>query len=143
MDIAMETQLCKRFCECRLPQAVGAIDRTHVEISTLEDKTSVDDCCLKYKYAINIYNVIGLNLIFMDVDTGFHGSVDTGFYFSLHGSRARTTIIESRRCNWQPTSTAYFFWRRCTSSTSWVTEPYAFDLQLIDRQKWFLAMPFP
>ena len=98
MDIDMATQLCKIFCECRLPQAIGAIDRTHVEISTLENETSINDYCLKYKYAINIHTVIGLNLIFMNVDNGFHGSVhDSRILHSIsHYTEVEQELILSK-----------------------------------------------
>ncbi len=59
---------------CKLPQVMGAIDATHIEIIATEDNPT--DCfCHKQKYTINTQAVVGADEMFMDIVTGFPGSI--------------------------------------------------------------------
>ena len=64
----------EKFSEiCRIPQAIGAIDATHVEIVAPENAPI--DYCRKQKFTINTQAVVDGKLKFMDVSTGFPGSI--------------------------------------------------------------------
>ena len=65
----------EKFSEsCKLTQVIGAIDATHVEIVAPEDNPS-DYFSHKHKYTINTHTVVGANIVFLDMETGFPGSI--------------------------------------------------------------------
>ena len=67
--------------ECVIPQVVGAIDGTHIEIISPDCLSKVDYYSRKQKYTINTQAVVGRDLMFLDVATGFPGS--------MHDARVR------------------------------------------------------
>ena len=58
----------------KIPQAVGAIDGTHIDIVAPAGEGKVDYFSLKQRYTIATQGVIGANLSFYDITTGFPGS---------------------------------------------------------------------
>ena len=56
----------------QIPQAVGAIDGTHINIVAPEGEGKVFS--RKQRYTIETQGVVGANLIFHDMATGFPGS---------------------------------------------------------------------
>ena len=54
---------------------VGAIDGTHIEILCPDSPSKVDYFSRKRIYTINTQAVVGANLIFLDLATGFPGSI--------------------------------------------------------------------
>ena len=74
-DTANAIQLFKIFCSCELPQVLGAIDGTHIEIMKPDTESAVDYFSRKQKYTVNTQAVVGANLLFLDVATGFPGSI--------------------------------------------------------------------
>ena len=63
------------FTGCKIPQVLGAIDRTHIEILAPSSDSKVDYFNRKQKFTVNTQAVIGANLEFLDVATGYPGSV--------------------------------------------------------------------
>ena len=63
------------FTGCKIPQVLGAIDGTHIEILALSSDSKVDYFNRKQKLTVNTQAVIGANLEFLDVATGYPGSV--------------------------------------------------------------------
>ncbi|XP_065068261.1 LOW QUALITY PROTEIN: uncharacterized protein LOC135693659 [Rhopilema esculentum] len=64
-----------KFSEiCKTPQVIGAIDATHVEIIAPEN-SPIDYFCRKQKFTINTQAVVDGKLKFIDVSTGFPGSI--------------------------------------------------------------------
>ena len=61
--------------ECKIPQVVGAIDGTHVPIISPNTDSKPDYYCRKQMYSINTQAVVGGNLLFLDLVTGFPGSM--------------------------------------------------------------------
>ena len=67
----------KTFAEytgCKLPQVVGAIDRTYIEIFAPARESKADYYSWKQKSTTNTQAVIGANFIFLYVATEFPGS---------------------------------------------------------------------
>ena len=60
---------------CKIPQVLGATDGTHIEILAPSSDSKVDYFKRKQKFTVNAQAVIGGNLEFLDVATGFPGSV--------------------------------------------------------------------
>ena len=62
------------FTGCKIPQVLGVIDGTHAEIVAPSD-SKVDYFSRDQKFTVNIQEVIGANLQFLDVTTGYLGTV--------------------------------------------------------------------
>ena len=87
LETAKAIQSFKQNCHCTIPQALGAIDGTHIFIKTPENERKHDYFCRKQSHSVNTQAVVGGNLIFLDVSTGFPGimhdsRVLRNFYFS-------------------------------------------------------------
>ena len=65
----------KKSFNCVIPQCVGAIDGTHIFIKGRRGQSKYDYYSRKQCYLINTQTVFGANLCFMDVATGFPGSM--------------------------------------------------------------------
>ena len=74
-ETTQEIQKFRAFTECLIPQVVGAIDGAHVEIICPDNESKVDYYSRKQKYAVNTQAVVGANLVFLDIATGFPSSV--------------------------------------------------------------------
>ena len=69
----------REYCNCKIPQIVGAIDGTHIGIKALQNESKIDYFCHRQKYSVNAQAVVGANLIILDLATGYSES--------LHDSR--------------------------------------------------------
>ena len=68
----------RSFCDftgCKIPQVLGAIDGTHIEVLAPSSDSKVDYFNRKQKFTVNTQTVIGANLESLDVATGYPGSV--------------------------------------------------------------------
>ena len=68
----------RSFCDftgCKIPQVLGAIDGTHIEVLAPSSDSKVDYFNRKQKFTVNTQTVIGANLESLDVATGCPGSV--------------------------------------------------------------------
>ena len=68
----------RSFCNitgCKISQVLGAIDGTHIEILAPSSDNKVDYFSRKQKFTVNTQAVIGANFEFLDVATGYPGSV--------------------------------------------------------------------
>ena len=79
-------ELFKSDCNCKIPQTLVVIDGTYIFIQT-ENEKKFDYYCRKQRYSINIQAVVGSDLMFFNVSTGFPGS--------MHDSRVLKTEIKS------------------------------------------------
>ncbi|XP_028411417.1 protein ALP1-like [Dendronephthya gigantea] len=59
--------------DCRFPQAVGAIDGTHIEIIAPEEPFDYFD--RHHRYSVILQAVVGQNLTFLDTAIGYPGSM--------------------------------------------------------------------
>ena len=64
----------KVFCQCRIPQVLGALDGTQIPIVAPKVDGKADYFSRKQRYTISIQGLVGANLLFLDVATGFPGS---------------------------------------------------------------------
>ena len=64
----------KETTNCKIPQAVGAIDGVRITILSLHTDSKVDYYNRKQEYSINSQAVVGGNLLFLDFSTDFPGS---------------------------------------------------------------------
>ena len=90
----------RSFCDftgCKIPQILGAIDGTHIEILAPSSDSKVDYFNRKQKFTVNTQVVIGANLEFLDVATGYPGSVHDARVLrsSALFQQAKTQIILS------------------------------------------------
>ena len=69
----------KTCCNSKIPQSLGVIDRTYIDIETPQCDSKYDYFCRKQRYSINTQAVVGGNLLFLDLATEFPRS--------LHDSR--------------------------------------------------------
>lgn len=65
----------KEVENCIIPQALGAIDGTHIPILTPATESKADYFNRKQKHSVNTQAVIGSNLEFISVATGYPGSL--------------------------------------------------------------------
>ena len=66
----------KETTNCKIPQAVGAIDGVHITILSPHTDSRVDYYNRQQECSINSQAVVGGNLLFLDFCTGFPGSAD-------------------------------------------------------------------
>ena len=64
----------KVFCQCRIPQVLGALDGTHIPIVAPNVEGKADYFSRKQRYTISTQGLVGANLVFLDVATGFPGN---------------------------------------------------------------------
>ena len=89
-ETAREIEKFRVFTECLIPQVVGAIDRTDVEI-ICPDSDSKVDYSRKQKYTVNTQAVVGADLVFLDITIGFRVLRST----SLFAQAERRDILDS------------------------------------------------
>ena len=58
---------------CKIPQAAGAIDGTHIPILTPPTESKNYYYSRKKRHIINAQAVVGANIMFLDVAKGFPG----------------------------------------------------------------------
>ena len=61
--------------DCKIPQSLGAINCTHIFIKGLNCESKYNYYCRKQRYSIYTQAVVGANLCFLDVASGFLGSM--------------------------------------------------------------------
>ena len=129
----------EKFSEgCKLPQVIGAIDATHVETVAPEDNPS-DYLSRKQKYTINTQAVVGANEIFLDVATGFPGSIHDARVLraSTLYRKAENSDILTRpiiRLNSQPIR-PIIIGDGAYLSKSWLVKPYPYNIVLSMSQR--------
>ena len=95
-EIAIEIEKFSYFTQTVLPQVVGIIDGTHVEILCTNSESRVDYFSCKQKYNVNTQAVVGASLIFLHIATGYPGSLHEAWILrvtSLFGKAERNEIL--------------------------------------------------
>ena len=72
---AKEIATFKETTNCKIPQALGAIDGVHITILSPHTDSKVDYYNRKQEHSINSQAVVRGNLLFLDLCTGVPGSV--------------------------------------------------------------------
>lgn len=65
----------KETIECEIPQVVGCLDCMHTSIFCPDSDSKVDYYNRKQTYSVNTQAIVGSNLKFLDISTGFPGSM--------------------------------------------------------------------
>ena len=65
----------KESVNCRVPQAVGAIDGTHIEIIAPSEVNKFDYFDRNKRYSIILQGIVGANLKFLDIEVGYPGAM--------------------------------------------------------------------
>ena len=74
-ETAREIEKLRVLTECLIPQVVWAIDGTHVEIICPDNDSKVDYYSRKQMYTENTQAIVEADPVFLDIATGFPGSV--------------------------------------------------------------------
>ena len=95
-ECSREILLFRRYTSCPIPQVAGAIDCTHVKIKKPANEFGADYFNRKQTYSINTQAVVGERLKFMDVSTGFPGSIHDSrvLRHSTFARRAQNDILQ-------------------------------------------------
>ena len=75
MEVALEIQKFQDSVDCKIPQTVGAIDGPHIEINSPTGESKIDYFNRKQRCSISTQAVVGGNLKFLDIATGYPGSI--------------------------------------------------------------------
>ena len=75
MEVALEIQKLQDSVDCNIPQTVSAIDGTHIEINSPTEDIKIDHFNRKQRYARSTQAVVGGNLKFLDIATGYPGII--------------------------------------------------------------------
>ena len=73
-DTAKAIEEFKMDYQTEIPHVVGALDGTHIPISAPYVEAKVDYYSRKQCYTVSVQGLVGANLMFLDVATGFPGS---------------------------------------------------------------------
>ena len=75
MDVALKIQKFQDSVDCKIPQTACAINGTHIEINSPTGDKKIDCFNRKQGYSISTQTVVGGNLMFFDIATGYPGSI--------------------------------------------------------------------
>ena len=73
-DTAKAIEEFKMDYQTEFPQVVGALDGTHIPIPAPNVESKADYYSRKQCYTVSVQGLVGANLMFLDVATGFPGS---------------------------------------------------------------------
>ena len=80
-ETAAAIEQLKVFCQCRIPQVIGALYGTHIPIVAPNVDGKADYFSRKQRYTTSTQGFVGANLVFLDVATGFLGSCHDALNF--------------------------------------------------------------
>ena len=75
VEIGEAIQNFKEDVNCKIPQSFCAVDGTLIEILAPSTERKIDYFFRTKRYAVNTQGIVGANLIFLHVATGFPGSI--------------------------------------------------------------------
>ena len=75
MEVTLEIQKFQDSVDCKIPQTVGAIDRAHIGINSPTGDSKIDYFDRKQMHSISTQVVARGNLKFLDIATGYRGSI--------------------------------------------------------------------
>ena len=140
-DIAEAIVKFRESENCIIPQALGVIDATHAPILAPDIKSKPDYFSRKEKYSVNTQAVIGSNLDFLSVATGYPGSMHDArilrntFLFQRAENRnilcSPADVIEGLRI--RPLILA----DSASPLKDWLIKPYIFSANLTRSEKRF------
>ena len=98
---------------CKIPQAFAAVDGTLIEIGALDTPDKADYFARTKRYAVNTQGIIGANLEFFHISTGFPGS--------FHDARMWRETSVAKKLQRRDSTVPRRNYFKCTSKTydSW------------------------
>ena len=134
-------QQFRAFTESKIPQVVGVNDGTHIEILCVDSESRVDYFSRKQRYTINTQAVVGANLMFLHIATGYPGSLHDARILRLSNLYTRAEREEILKT---PSKIIDGFSVRplllsdsAYPMTLWQVKPFSFTLNLTEREKLF------
>ena len=74
LEVGEAIQMFKDEVSCKIPQAFAAVDGAHIEIGAPDTPDKADYFARTKRYAVYTQGIIGANLEFFHISTGFPGS---------------------------------------------------------------------
>ena len=140
-ETAIAIQKFRTFTESKIPQVVGVNDGTHIEILCVDSESRVDYFSRKQRYTINTQAVVGANLMFLHIATGYPGSLHDARILRLSNLCTRAEREEILKT---PSKIIDGFSVRplllsdsAYPMTLWQVKPFSFTLNLTEREKLF------
>ena len=139
MEVALEIQKFQDSVDCKIPQTVGAIDGTYIKINSPTGDRKIDYFNRKQMHSISTQAVAGSNLKFLDIATGYRGSIhdarnlrDSALYI-----QAKRSILLT-----EPTDAIDGYKIRplligdgAYLTNTWLVKPFPNNLNLFQKQK--------
>ena len=140
-EVALEIQKFQDSVNCKIPQTVAAIDGTHIEIYSPTGDSKIDYFNGKQRYSISTQAVVGGNLKFLDIATGYPSSIhdarilrDSALYIQAECNillTEPTDVIDS--CKIRP----LLIGDGAYPADTWLVKPFPNNLNLSQKQKKF------
>ena len=123
---------------CKIPQAAGLIDATHIPILTPTESKN-DYYSRKKRHIINTQAVVGANIMFLDVATGFPGCMHdarvlqhtTLFRMARQGEILSKLSDQINNVTIKPA----LLGDRAYPLSTWMMKPYAYSPNLTRAEK--------
>ena len=134
MEVALEIQKFQDSVNCKIPQTVGAIDGTHIGINSPTGDSKIDYFNRKQRYSISTQTVVGGNLKFLDIATGYRGSTHNARILrdsALYIQAERNILLT------EPTDAidGYKIRDGVYPANTWLVKPFPNNLNLSQEQK--------
>ena len=124
---------------CKIPQAVGAIDGTHIPILTPATERNIDYYSRKKRHTINTPAIVGANFMFLDVVTVFPECIHEArvLQHTALFSMARQSEILSKRSDQinNVTIKPVLLGDGAYPLSTWMMKPYSFSPNLTRAEK--------
>ena len=141
MEVALEIQHFQDSVDCKIPQTVGAIDGTHIEINSPTGGSKIDYFNRKQRYSISTQAVVGGKLKFLDIATGYPRSIhdahilrDSALYIQAERNillTEPTDVIDGYKIR------PLLIRDRAYPANTWLVKPFPNNLNLSQEQKNF------
>ena len=138
MEVALEIQKFQDSVDCKIPQTVGAIDGTHLEINSPTGNSKIDYFSRKQRYSISTQAVVGVNLKFLDIATSYPGSIhdvrilrDSALYIQAERNILLTEPTDGYKIR------PLLIGDRAYPANTWLVKPFPNNLNLSQEQKKF------
>ena len=124
---------------CKIPQAFGVIDGTHIPILTPATESKINYYSRKKRHTINSPAIVGANFMFLDVVTVFPGCMHDARvlqHTSLFRMARQSEILSkpSNKIN-NVTIKPVFLGDGAYPLSTWMMKPYAFSPNLTRAEK--------
>lgn len=139
VETSLEILKFKNMTGTVIPQVVGCIDGTHIEITCPSIPNKDDYFCRKQYYSINTQAVVGGKLMFLDVATGFPGCMHDARVLrntSLFHNANNGSILNEPSCQVMGyTVKPFLLGDSAYQPLQWIVKPYTRHRQLTREER--------